>query len=102
MVDLWAHLPGVVTSFLVAQATEMPVNRLESVARVKLLGALILLTIGGTALVFLSWLALRVGRRSLHREDAKVRQLRARVSRDDWASKPLVQPDRNRPDQDHR
>jgi hypothetical protein len=83
----------------VAQASKLPLNRLEPAARARLLAALILLTILGIALVVLAWLALRVGRRSLRREDAHVRPRRGTLSPDDWASRPLVRSERNRPDQ---
>lgn len=78
---------------LLAQVAQSPLNRLEPPQRAKLLGSLILLTIGGIALVVLAWLTLRIGRRYLRREDETFQQLRCRSQADDWASKPLVKPE---------
>ncbi len=73
---------------------DSPLSQLEPVARAKLLGGLILLAIGGVALVVLCWLTLRVGRRALRREDVIVQRLNRQTGADDWAAKPLVRPDK--------
>ncbi len=76
---------------LLAQVAQSPLQRLEPQQRMKLLGSLILLAIGGVALVVLAWLWMRVGRRKLRREDGVVNPSRKRVQVDDWARKPLTE-----------
>jgi hypothetical protein len=56
----------------------------------KIIGALILLTIGGVALVMLAWLALRVGRRNLRRLEDRSPPRWSKVHGDDWAKTPLA------------
>ncbi len=73
---------------------ESPLDRLKPEQRAKLIGSLVLLTIGGVALIVLAWLALRVGRRSSQREDLAMELFKQRVKAEDWASKPLVPPER--------
>ncbi|MBM4090475.1 MAG: hypothetical protein FJ276_13795 [Planctomycetes bacterium] len=75
---------------LLAQADKLPITQQDPSTRAKAIGALILLAIGGVALVTFAWLALRVGRRQLRREDGLVGQRRGNASSDDWARKPLV------------
>jgi hypothetical protein len=78
----------------------MPITRLDPAARAKVLGALILLTIGGVALVTLAWLALRVGRRQVRRvDDVLARRQQAPVA-DDWAQKRLTANAADAPGQD--
>jgi hypothetical protein len=85
---------------LLGQSHDTPITRLPPAARAKLIGSLILLTIGGVALVVLSWLALRVGRRYLNRSE-EITSLRSpQVHRDDWADKPLLTRPGARPDSD--
>ena len=78
---------------VLGQAAQTPPERLEPVQLVKILGALILLTFGGISVVVLAWLTLRVGRRRLRQEDATAERLRQRTFEDDWATKPLTQPE---------
>ena len=75
---------------IVAEIAKMPADQLEPVQRVRLLGSLILLSLGGISLIFLAWLTLRVGRRSSRREDDKWRGRRDKASLDDWAARPLA------------
>jgi hypothetical protein len=72
---------------------QSPWNRLQPEQQARLVGSLILLTIGAVAVVVLAWLALRVGRRSSQREDLKMELFRQKIKAEDWASKPLVPPD---------
>ncbi len=74
-------------------------SKLPPVERVRLLGGLILLTIGGVSLVVLCWLALRVGRRSLRREDRSATRVDYRARGEDWASQPLSKPEPAEPDE---
>ncbi len=85
---------------LMALLADSPARQLEPVARAKLIGGLILLTIGGVSLIVLCWLALRVGRRMSRREDQMIRRLRQREQPEDWASLPLVRSDSSEVDED--
>ncbi|MHB0961375.1 MAG: hypothetical protein ACYC6N_16055 [Pirellulaceae bacterium] len=85
---------------LLGQPERMPLMRLPPAARAKLIGALILLTIAGVALIVLSWLALRMGRRFLNRSDDLAAQRSRPVPGDDWADKPLVSRPPARPESD--
>lgn len=76
-----------------AQADPTTAARLEPAARARLAAALILLTIGGVALVVLAWLALRIGRRYTDRQDAPLGTHRGSWSQDDWARQRLDQSD---------
>jgi hypothetical protein len=78
----------------------MQIMRLPPAARAKLIGTLVLLTIGGVALIVLSWLTLRIGRRYLNRSDEMVSHRTGPAQRDDWADKPLVTKPASRPDSD--
>ncbi len=89
---LW---PNGLGCFLLAQVAQSPLQRLEPQQRVKLLGSLILLTIGGVSLVVLAWLWMRVGRRNSRREDRVLQHDRKAAQVDDWARKPLTKPDGN-------
>ena len=71
---------------------DSPLSRLEPQQRAKLIGSLILLTIGGLTLIVLAWLALRVGRRSSQREDLSMELFKQRVKAEDWAATPVVPP----------
>jgi hypothetical protein len=75
---------------LLGQAESMQFMRLPPAARAKIIGALILLTIGGVALVMLAWLALRVGRRNLRRLEDRSPARWSKVHGDDWAKTPLA------------
>lgn len=77
---------------LLAETAKSTPDRVALAERLKLYGALFLLTMGCIAVVLLAWLALRIGRRSSRREDLKYEQLRSRARADDWANKPLVSP----------
>jgi hypothetical protein len=75
---------------ILAQADAPAQKSLDSTAKFKLIAMLILLTIGGIALVSLSWLYLRVGRRVLKRTDLSAQRRRsAEKFAEDWARKPL-------------
>jgi len=85
---------------LLAAAAEAVPDRVTLAQRAKLFGALFLLTLTCIAVVLLAWLALRVGRRSVRRQDLKYEKLRSRARVDDWASKPLIPPEDVRHDAD--
>lgn len=90
----WAMLVGL---SVWAQASTPSLERLEALQYVRLLGSLILLTLGGVSLVVLAWLALQVGRRHSKRQDAKLEKLGYRVNADDWVAPPPKSPnDMNR------
>lgn len=69
-------------------AAQTTLDRVEARQYARIFGALILLAIGGVALVVLAWLALRVGRRSSRRADARLHQLQGRFHPDDWVKPP--------------
>jgi hypothetical protein len=75
---------------LLGEATDSRFMQLPPAARARFLGALFLLAIGGIALVTLTWLALRVGRRNLRRLDKSAPPRWSEVAADDWAQKPLA------------
>ena len=75
---------------LLAQAEKMQITKLEPRVRAKVIGALVLLTMAGIALVVLSWLVLRIGRRQARREDHKLARRQRQLNVDDWAEKPLA------------
>lgn len=75
---------------LLGQASGNRFMRLPPAARARLLGALFLLAIGGIALVTLTWLALRIGRRNLRRLENSSPPRWSPVHADDWAKKPLA------------
>ncbi len=85
---------------LLGQAQSRQFMRLPPAARAKIIGALILLTIGGVALVLLAWLALRIGRRNLRRLEDRSSPRWSKVHVDDWANKPLAPRPPARPDAD--
>ncbi len=101
MVALLSSLFARGLGILLLQSQPLPIMRLPPAARAKLIGGLILLTIAGVALVVLSWLALRIGRRNLNRSDDVDAQRRRQRPRDDWADKPLVTRPGPRPDSDN-
>ena len=85
MVARFVPLAAACTVSLLAEVEQSPLSRLPPRTQFKVIGILILLTIGGVALVVLSWLLLRVGRRARHRDDARLSQRRQTIDRDDWA-----------------
>ncbi len=89
---------AVIGAWVLGQAEADPLKRLPPEARVRLFGALFLLTIGCLALVTLTWLALRAGRRHLRRLNDSAPPRRLTVQPDDWASKPLAPRPPARPD----
>jgi len=89
MVERFVPLAATITVYLLAEVERTPLSRLPPLTRFKLLGGLILLTIGGVALVVLSWMMLRVGRRAWRRDHARVTQRAHPVERDDWAKHPM-------------
>ena len=78
------------TGPLLAHAQKLPITKLDPESRARAIGLLVLLTIGGVALVVLSWLALRVGRRQARREDQRLAEKERKLNMDDWAEKPLL------------
>ncbi|MHB8974361.1 MAG: hypothetical protein ACYC3X_12915 [Pirellulaceae bacterium] len=88
------------TGTLLGLLGEMQIVRLPPAALAKLIGALVLLTIGGLALIVLSWLALRTGRRYWNRSVERASHCVGPTLRDDWADKPLVAKPESRPDSD--
>ncbi|MFO7906223.1 MAG: hypothetical protein R6U98_26435 [Pirellulaceae bacterium] len=87
-----AHGFGLLGLVLWAQADKPSLERVEAVQYVRLLGSLILLTLGGVSLVVLAWLALRMGRRHSRRQDAKLEKLRGGIKADDWVVPPSRRP----------
>ena len=75
---------------VLAQVERMQITRLDPVARARIIGSLVLLTIGGVALIVLCWLALRVGRRHVLRADPSSCQTHREPHPDDWAERPLA------------
>ena len=71
----------------VAQLRAVPKDRRVAVQWAKLIGSLVLLTIGGVALIVFAWLWLRVGRRVSQREDALIQRRGAGPRDDDWTRK---------------
>lgn len=71
----------------VAQMRAVPKDRRVAVQWAKLIGSLVLLTIGGVALVVFAWLWLRVGRRASQREGALLKRRRAGPLEDDWSTR---------------
>ncbi len=95
MVERFVPLAATIMVNLLAEVERTPLSRLPPLTRFKIIGGLILLTIGGVALVVLSWMMLRAGRRALHR-DTRGTQRAHPVERDDWAKHPMS-PDPNPP-----
>jgi hypothetical protein len=89
MVERFVLLAAATTASLMAEVEKSPLSRLPPRTQFKAVGSLILLTIGGVALVVLSWMMLRAGRRAFHRDDARVGQQNHTIDRDDWARHPL-------------
>ena len=100
MVTQFSWLVAAGMGMLLGQFGERQIMRLPPAARAKLIGALVLLTIGGVTLIVLSWLTLRIGRRYLNRSDEMAPHHTGPVHRDDWADKPLVTKPASRPDSD--
>lgn len=84
---------GLLGLVLGTQADKPSLERLEAEQYVRLVGSLILLTLGGVSLVVLAWLALRMGRRYSRRQDAVLEKLRCRINADDWVTPPPSSPD---------
>lgn len=84
---------GLLGLVLGAQSDKPSLERLEAEQYVRLVGSLILLTLGGVSLVVLAWLALRMGRRYSRRQDAVLEKLRYRIHADDWVTPPPSSPD---------
>ncbi len=78
---------------LLAQAQSAAAHAARDVTLFKLVAMLILLVLGGAALVVWAWLTLRVGRRQIRRRGATARAATMpganSISTDDWARKPL-------------
>ena len=89
MVERFVLLAAATAASLVAEVEKSPLSRLPPRTQFKVVGSLILLTIGGVALVVLSWMMLRVGRRVFHRDDVRLGQRSRTIDRDDWARHPL-------------
>jgi hypothetical protein len=92
MVERFVLLAAATAASLVAEVEKSPLSRLPPRTQFKVLGGLILLTIGGVALVVLSWMMLRAGRRACQRDEARMSQRNRTLDRDDWARHPLPQP----------
>ncbi|NLX54289.1 MAG: hypothetical protein GXY58_04165 [Planctomycetaceae bacterium] len=89
---------AVIGAWVLGQAEADPLKHLSPEARARLFGSLFLLTIGCLALVILTWLALRAGRRHLRRLNDSAPLSRSTMQPDDWASKPLAPRPPARPD----
>lgn len=89
MVAKFVLLSAATTVSLLAEIERSPLSRMPPRTQFKVLGGLILLTIGGVALVVLSWMMLRAGRRAWHRDDERLGQRTPALDRDDWAKHPL-------------
>ena len=89
MVERFVLLATATTVSLLAEVERSPISRLPPRTQFKVLGGLILLTIGGVAFVVLSWMMLRAGRRAWQRDVARVSQRAHAIDRDDWAKHPL-------------
>lgn len=89
MVAKFVLLSAALTVSLLAEVERSPLSRLPPRTQFKAIGILILLTIGGVALVVLSWLMLRAGRRAWQRDDARLSQRNQTIDRNDWAKHPL-------------
>lgn len=78
---------------LFAQKPPIVNSPTHSIALGKMIAMLILLVIGGTALVIWAWLTLRTGRRTLRRRTADMLANSpagsTKFAGDDWARKPL-------------
>lgn len=72
---------------LLGQVPSHPTHTVRKLVLFKLVSALILLTIGGVALVVLAWLTLRIGRRQADRLELGTRRA-AGPPIDDWACAP--------------
>lgn len=77
------------SGLLLAHTARLP-EGMDPVTPAKAVAALVLLSIGGIALVVLSWLFLRVGRRSLRRDDARQPRRHDEALHEDWAKQRLT------------
>lgn len=92
MVAPFVQLTAALSVSLLAELERSPLSRLPPRTQFKVVGILILLTIGGVALVVLSWMMLRAGRRAWRRDDTRLHQRNRPLDRDDWARHPLPGP----------
>lgn len=76
--------------FLLADVEAKNVVPGDPSVRARLVLALILLTVGGLALIMLSWLALRIGRRHANRFDLQPDGPQRLIPDDDWARQRLA------------
>ncbi len=72
---------------LLGQVPSHPTHTVRKLVLFKLVSALILLTIGGVALVVLAWLTLRIGRRQTERPGFEATRA-AGPPTEDWARAP--------------
>ncbi len=85
---------------VLGQSSDSRFSRLPPKAQFRLVGGLLLVAIGGIALVTLTWLALHIGRRNLRRLENSDPPRWSPVHADDWARKPLADKPSARPDAD--
>jgi hypothetical protein len=84
---------GLAAAWLLAQETpQTPFQRLDPQTRVKVLAAFAAFVILGIGLVLLAWVGARVTRRYMNQGPS--RPLDMTEVQDDWATKPLVPPDK--------
>jgi hypothetical protein len=92
MVAKFVLLSAALSVSLLAEVERSPLSRLPPRTQFKVIGGLILLVIGGVALVVLSWMMLRAGRRAWQRDDARLSQQSRALDRNDWARHPMPEP----------